>query len=72
MAISGISVPSLNAYYQQSQNASQVGAGPQTTVEQAASAALGAVAPPVGSFQQAASGHHHHGGGTSHTVDTLA
>ncbi len=73
MAISGISAPSLNAFFQQSQTPPQVGVGPQTTVEKAASAALGAVAPPVGSIQQAVSGnHHHHGGGTSHAVDTLA
>jgi len=79
MSISGISAPSIAALFQQSQSASQLGAGPQTTVEKASAAALGAVGPAVGSTQPTGQPHHRHGGsGThndgnpAHAVDTLA
>jgi hypothetical protein len=62
MSISSISAGSLAGDLQQSRRGAELGAGPQTTVAKAASAPLGAAAPPSGSTQPQGEVRHPHGG----------
>ena len=68
MSISGISAASSAAYIQQVANAAKLGTGAQTTVEQAAAAPLGSIAPTQPTSAQPSGEvhhHHHHGGGAA-------
>jgi hypothetical protein len=70
MSIAGISAMSLAGYEQQSKDRSRVGAGAQTTVEQAAAAIQVATVPRTGSTQQFGSAQRHAGDGTTTTLAT--